>query len=572
MKNKSKLLITLIAIFICCIMALFISACQDGNNNGDGNTDDNTDDDTEEFIDFGFKLNEDGDSYSVINYAGSSAEVVIPDTYKNLPVTSIGRHAFYECTSLTKITIPDSVTSIGEFAFSHCTSLESVEISENITIIDNGAFIDCTSLTAVKITDIISWCGIKFENGDSNPLHFAHNLYLNDELVTALEIPDSVTSISWSFYGCTSLESVSFGDNSQLTSIGDYAFYCCTSLTSITFGNNSKLTSIGYCAFIDCTSLKGIIIPDGVTFIDRNAFSGCESFESIAIPDGVTSLCEAFVYCTNLKSVTFGVNSKLTSIDDLTFYNCTSLESIEIPDGVTSIGREAFFGCTNLKSVSFGENSKLTTICGIAFLDCTSLESVVIPASVTYIEFRAFSSCTSLTAVKITDIASWCNIKFEDFEANPLFYAHNLYLNDDLVTALEIPDSVVSIEYSFCDCESLESVSFSDTSKLTSIGNYTFYRCTNLKSISFGNNSKLISIGFGAFFDCESLESITIPDSVTTVGAAFAGCESLKSVIFKNTNGWTVGDTSIENSILEDPVTAATYLKSAYLGSTWTRS
>jgi hypothetical protein len=150
----------------------------------------------------------------VVMYEGTATRVRIAETYQGAPVTKIGNEAFKD-TTITSIVIPDSVTAIGNYAFD-----------------------DCDRLTSVCYTgDVAGWCNISFGNSSANPLYYAKNLYLNNELVTKLEIPNTITEIKdYAFYNCDSLTSVVIPDS--VTSIGDYAFENCSSLTSIEIPDN----------------------------------------------------------------------------------------------------------------------------------------------------------------------------------------------------------------------------------------------------------------------------------------------------------------------------------------------
>ncbi len=440
----------------------------------------------------------------------SLTSITIPDS-----VTSIGTNAFYNCTSLTVITIPDSMTSIGQCAFYNCTSLTSVTIGDSVTSIGWAAFAKCTSLTGVYISDITSWCNINFSSlsfSSSNPLYYADNLYLNGELVTDLVIPNSATSIgNGAFYYYSKLTSVTTGDG--VTSIGSSAFYNCSSLTSVTIGDSVR--SIGKEAFYSCDNLTSVTIGDSVTSIGSSTFAYCTSLTLITIPDSVTSIgSSTFAYCTSLTSIT--IPDSVTSINDSAFYNCSSLTSVTIPDGVTSIGDSAFYWCSNLTYINIPNS--VTSIKASAFRNCGRLTSVIIPNGVTRVSDSVFYNCTSLTSVTIPDgVTSIGDSAFEGCRS---------------LTTVTIPDSVTSIgDSAFYGCWLINTITIPN--RVTSIGARAFVDCRGLTSVTISDS--VMSIDEFTFSSCASLASITIPDGVTSIKSnAFANCSALEKIEIPN--------------------------------------
>ena len=445
------------------------------------------------------------------NYSGS---VEIPATveYENVTysVVGIGYRAFYHCTGLTSLTIPNSVTIIGMDAFSGCSNLVSV-----------------------NITDLEAWCRIQFVDcldSSSNPLNYAHHLFLNGEEIKDLVIPNSVTSIGESaFEGCTGLTSVTISNN--VTSIGGEAFLECSGLTSVTISNS--VTSIGEGAFARCTGLTSITIPSSVTSIGEGAFFYCIGLTSVKITD-LEAWCRIqfngrvsnplsiahhlFLNGKEMKKLV--IPNSVTSLGDRAFEGCSALTSVTIPNSVKSVGVNTFMNCSRLTSITVPNS--VTSIGEGAFLGCTGLTSIIIPNSMTSIAGDTFNGCSRLTSVDIPgSVTSIGN------------YAFRLCSG---LTSISIPNSVTSIgSGAFSGCTGLTSITVPNS--VTSIGHLTFCDCTGLTSVTIPNS--VTSIGSGAFSGCTGLTSITVPNSVTSIGlGAFYNCAGLTSVNIIDLEAW----------------------------------
>ena len=493
-------------------------------------------------------------------------------------VTSIGDYAFRNCSGLTSITIPNSVTSIGRYAFSWCDRLTSVTIGDSVTSIGDSAFYGCSSLTSINVesgnnyyssqdgvlfnktkTEIIRYPAGKTSTTYTIPssvTSIGGSAFSFCSKLTSITIPNSVTSIGYSaFYDCKSLTSITIPNS--VTSIDSLTFYNCSKLTSITIPNS--VTSIGYYAFYNCTSLTSITIPNSVTVIPEYAFENCDSLTSITIPNSVTSIGHhAFVSCSKLTSITIGsgvtsigsnafdycsVLTKVNIIDlkawcEIEFYNSSSnplcyaeklclndeiVTDLVIPKGITKIENYAFCNCTSLTSVTIPDS--VTSIGDCAFSNCSKLISITIPNSVTSIGGYAFSNCTSLEKVNITDLKAWCEIKFSRYDANPLYYAKNLYLNDVLVTNLVIPEGTTKIGNSaFCNCTSLTSITIPDS--VTSIHYSAFSGCPVTIRCNDGSYAVTFAKDNNLSFEIINLQ---IPE-VPTVSSVTANTVTLNAV------------------------------------------
>ena len=510
-----------------------------------------------------------------ISYSGA---VSITNELGGYPVTSIGDSAFFDCKSLTSVTIPASVTSIGDSAFYFCESLTSITIPDSVTSIGDKAFYVCNSLTSATIGN-------------------------------------SVESIGDSAFYNTPVASVTIGNS--VTSIGVNAFRLCP-LTTVTIP--ASVTSIGNSAFNGCTNLTSVTIPASVTSIGNNAFSS-PSITAINVAENnpnYTSI-DGVLFNKDLTTLiqrppTFSghytITNSVTSIGEYAFAGCNKITSVTIPASVTSIGDYAFYNCTSITAINVSENNpNYTSIDGVLFekgvtdlIQCPAAFSggFTIPASVTNICDAAFRDCTALTCVYVQGNApSYGSTSFENTPATvyyfpdtdgwinpfagrparllPLEFANG---GDHIVitrlgsafaghlpipasldrlpvtsigpsafnwckslTSVTIPASVTSIgDSAFSYCFALTAVTIPGS--VTSIGSYAFSFCMSLASVTIPGS--VTSIGDGAFAGCWSLSSVSLPGGVTNIGAsAFANCNMLSSVVIPDTVD-SIGDQAFE--------------------------
>ena len=264
--------------------------------------------------------------------------VTIPSsvTYDGITysVTSIGSYAFYGCSGLTSITIPNSVTSIGNCAFMGCSGLTSVQIPSSVTSIGWRAFCGCYGLTSVTIPNSVT--------------SISDQAFSDCRNLTSVTIPNSVKAIgSYMFDQCFNLASVTIPES--VTSIGEYAFFRCSSLKSVTIPNS--VTSIGSYAFNECNSLTSITIPNSVTSIGSLAFAYTPWYNNQ--PDGVVYAGKvAYKYKGAMPANTsITIDEGTLGIASSAFYHIINLKSITIPNSVTSIGSSAFYECSGLTEI-----------------------------------------------------------------------------------------------------------------------------------------------------------------------------------------------------------------------------
>ena len=439
-------------------------------------------------------------------------------------VANIGNGAFYSCSALTSVTLPEGVTSIGELAFCFCSSLISITLPESVTSIGHDAFYNCSSLTSISIPDGLT-------SIDDNVFSGCKNLM-------SITLPDSVTSIGMHAFWMCSKIAITLPDG--VTSIGNQAL----SGTWIAHlgSDTARLISERGDSFVDPLypgiylkytflnnqlngltvtradrGIENVVLPDGVTSIGDEVFKECSSLTSISIPEGLLSIGNyAFQNCISLMSIT--PPEGLSSIGNYAFQNCRSLTSITLRNGLTSIGSYAFADCSSLMSISIPEG--VTSISYCAFPNCSSMTSITLPESVTNIGGSAFSGCSSLTSITLPEGLTSIGT--------------SAFSGCSTLASITLPEGLTIIDYyTFSNCNGLVSITLPES--VTAIGGAAFSNCSSLTSITLPES--LTSIYERTFTGCSSLTSITLPKGVTSIdSSAFENCSSLTSIVVDRAN------------------------------------
>ena len=506
----------------------------------------------------------------------AKGKIVIPDTIEGYPVTKIGEGAFWDCTGIKEIVVPDSITVIPNAAFRECETLEKITLPEGLTSIGNGAFYECEYLASIDIPESVTSIGggafrfcrklsaITIPNGIQE---IKDSTFASCNSLTDVTIPDSVTTIgAEAFSGCPL--SSDFVLPKNISSIGDGAFGRGCGITIPKDHPYFTVDEYGVLFNRDKTRLvlalspiKGKYeVPEGVQTIQGWAFGGCKAMTEIVFPNTVTEI-GPYALC-GIGAASVRLPEGLTTIEEGLLATCKNLISVYISDSVTRIERKAFEFNYDLRVIRFSDN--LQYIGEWAFQN-VYMQSVTLPDTLQEIAKGAFSTCSSLSNVYFYGTKEqWQSIKIGE---------HNQELLDATLRTQYTPSNPPKEGYlsyaiqsgkvtiTGCDPYASGEIVIPDTIKgypVTIIGQEAFANATDITKVTLPKNLK--TIGSEAF-RYSGVTQIVIPDSVTSLGfCAFDGCWRLKEVtvgvgITKIASQTFYGCEQLEKVMLHDGIT-----------------
>ncbi|GHT67292.1 hypothetical protein FACS189452_04730 [Bacteroidia bacterium] len=411
-------------------------------------------------------------------------------------LTNIGAQAFFGCSALQAVDLPNGLRSIGNSAFEGCSGMMGeIKIPASVSSMGTRAFYSCSNVTSLV-----------FET-PSQLTVLPELAFYDMPLITHLVIPEGITTIGTGtgrvFEACLGLSTVSLP--STLQTISNKAFFGNEGLRTINFPPNLK--TIGMSAFQNCSTLDAVQFPQGLTEIVEGAFMACSSMRGeLRIPSSVTRISSSAFRAMDISSLVFDSPSELRTLSDLSFGDNKSLTKVELPEGLVELG-----SCSNSGGV---------------FENCPALQHVTLPSTLTLIGKRAFYGNSLLSSVNFPQgLQTICDYAF--------YFCTGL-------TSIDLPDGLATIgNYAFNSCSGLQG-ELKLPASLSSLGPAAFSSCGS-SSIKFFSPTLLEELPYNAFAFMPNLESLELPEGLKRIGPStgsgnvFAQCEKLQTVNFPST-------------------------------------
>jgi len=472
----------------------------------------------------------------------------------NLPKNLVSLlSATFQETALTKLVIPDSVETIGNLAISRNEKLEELVLPKSLKLYDNNGTTsssDDVGLAPSAISGNPLLSKISFGSTADN-FTIVDNGYLYDKNQTTLYrvfscasekdyvAPSTLTSIIDSAFESSDVKTV---DISSVTSLGEEVFLDCKSLTSVKLSNELTILPTG--AFKNCSSLTSIEFPSKLTELDNYALYNT-GFTSLILPSSVTKI-GSYSLASMAKLTSLTLNEGLTSVSSYSFEKDSLIESITIPTTLTKIPELCFNGWTSLKTITLQEG--LTSVGYGAFKNCSSLESISFPSTITTLNVTSssknymFEGCTSLKSISVPDTVTKYKtvdgVLYQVSTSNASYYSLLAYPMAKEDETFNIPDTTYSVAaYAFSGATNLKKVSLPE--HISTVSSYAFNNCTNLQEVLFNK-----------FVTDTTIQKAT---KLTISSNSFAGCTNISKVYYTGTkeewgnkNNISCSDTTIK--------------------------
>ncbi len=387
----------------------------------------------------------------------------------------------------------------------------------------NGGLVDVPKRLSLK--EIGSFAFSNFDYVDKTPEELAiddretsKQWFIGDNTITKVVLPEGVEKINaYAFANLTALEEIVLP--STLTAIEYGAFYGCSSLQKVTFSGENNVIIINQHAFEGC-NLKGTIDLSAACVISDYAFAGNRNLEGVVTGDTLLSIGRyAFAGCGSLKDVT--ITAGLVKYGEFAFTKCESLESFEV--NALVLPKAMFYECENLKSVvigaavnEIGEHAFMKT--AVSTLEVKEGNKAYQAGKKAYI-LSADGKTLVAVAPSISGSFSAENIG----GAEVTVIGEGAFSHNTAITSVNLPKVTVVGAQAFASSKNLEKITLG---KLTTIGEYAFFETAISTLPSFTKDTEIGRYAF-AFTD---ITSVTIPDGMVVAEGTFAECDKLTTV------------------------------------------